>query len=255
MRNGFIRWGGLLLAATLAVCLAAGDARARGPVFEVAAYLLPPSSRLDESGNLSGGIVEVVGRVLSDMGYTPKFRVLPFRRCLEAMRDGTAAMMLPCVVSIERQAFMRFSDPVEYMHTVLWKVGPDPAGCWETLEDLAGLRIGVIEGYYYGPRWQETLAAGTFRVEGSIGRDPNRANFRMLVEGRVDMVVCDRRLGLFLQKEEAPLFDDVTPCPGEVGESSALCAPVSLRYFKDHGMSPDEFLGRFNALLKGRPAP
>ena len=250
MRNAFARIGRALLAATLAVCLAAGVARASGPVFEVAAYLLPPTSQVDEDGRLHGEVVEKIGRILKDMGYTPKFRILPFRRCLEAMRDGTVPMMLPCVVSIERQGFMRFSDPVEYMHTVLWKKGTDPARCWETLDDLAGMRIGVIKGYYYGSKWQDALAAGTFRVEGSIGKEPNKANFRMLQEGRVDMVVCDRRLGLYLQKLNAPLFDDMVACPGEIGTGTALCTPVSLKYFKDRGFSPDEFLGRFNARLK-----
>jgi polar amino acid transport system substrate-binding protein len=247
--------GAALLAAVLAVGLAAGTARARGPIFEVAAYLLPPSSHLDEDGNLRGETVERIGRLLDDMGYTPKFRVLPFRRCLEAMRDGVVPMMLPCVVSIERQAFMRFSDPVEYMRTVLWKKGSDPTGCWEALDDLAGLRIGVIEGYYYGTRWQEALAAGTFRVVGSIGREPNRTNFRMLHEGRVDMVVCDRRLGLFLQERNVPQFDDMIPCPGEIDERTPLCTPISLKYFKDRGFSPEEFLSRFNDQLKKHPAP
>jgi polar amino acid transport system substrate-binding protein len=252
VKNGFARLGGMVLAAALAVCLAVGSVRAGGPVFEVAAYLLPPASRLDEAGDLHGETVELVGGILSDMGYTPRFRVLPFRRCLEAMRDGTVAMMLPCVVSIERQAYMRFSNPVAYMHTVLWKMGADPAGCWQTLDDLAGLRIGVIEGYYYGPEWQEALAAGTFRVEAGFGRDPNRANFRMLKEGRVDMVLCDRRLGLHLQKEYAPLFDAMVPCPGEIGAPTPLRAPVSLKYFKGRGLSPDGFLARFNALLRER---
>jgi polar amino acid transport system substrate-binding protein len=255
VRNGFVRFGGALVAAVLGVCLAAGIAWAGGPVFEVAAYLLPPTSQMDEDGVLRGAAVEEIGRILTDMGYTPKFRVLPFRRCLEAMRDGTVPMMLPCVVSIERQAFMRFSDPVEYMHTVLWKKSSDPAECWKTLSDLAGLRIGVVEGYYYGPKWQEARATGTFRVEGSIGREPNRANFRMLQEGRLDMVVCDLRLGLHLQEENAPLFDDMVPCPGEIGTSTALCAPVSLKYFKDRGFSPEEFLGRFNAELKKLRVP
>jgi len=246
---------GVVCAAALAVCLAAGTVRAKGPVFEVAAYLLPPASGLDGDGNLHGETVEAVGRVLSAMGYTPKFRVLPFRRCLEAMRDGTSPMMLPCVVSIERQAFMRFSDPVDFMHTVLWKKGAGRADCWKNLSDLAGLRIGVIEGYYYGPKWQEALAAGTFRVEGSIGRAPNRSNFRMLVEGRVDMAVCDLRLGQFLKKKHAPLFDDIIPCPGEIGSSTPLRSPISLKYFKQHGVSPDKFLRRFNAELKKQRVP
>ncbi|MEZ7196652.1 substrate-binding periplasmic protein [Pseudodesulfovibrio karagichevae] len=255
MRNGITRLGGLLLAAALAVCLAAGDARAGGSVCEVAAYLLPPSSYQDENGVLRGETVDSFTRVLTAMGYTPRFKVLPFRRCLDAMREGTVAMMLPCVVNVERQAFMRFSDPVEYMHTVLWKKGRDTAGCWKNLDDLAGLRIGVLGGYYYGPKWQEALATGTFRVENSIGRTPTRSNFRKLQEGRVDMVATDLRLGLYLQKQDAPLFDDLVACPGQIGDSTPLCAPVSLKYFKDHGLSPEEFLGRFNAQLRKHPAP
>jgi len=255
VRNRFAGYCGALLAAVLFICLSAGMVRAKGPVFDVAAYLLPPTSRLAEDGVLHGDTVEEMGRVLTAMGYTPKFRVLPFRRCLEAMRNGDVPMMLPCVVNIERQSFMRFSDPVEYMRTVLWKRRTAPDGCWKTLDDLAGLRIGVIDGYYYGAKWQEALAAGTFRVEGSIGRDPNRANFRMLREDRVDMVVCDRRVGLFLQKENAPLFDDIIPCPGEIGSSTPLRSPISLKYFKQHGVSPDKFLRRFNAELKKQRVP
>ncbi|WP_319583369.1 transporter substrate-binding domain-containing protein [uncultured Pseudodesulfovibrio sp.] len=250
MKKRFERLRGALIGACLAVCLFAGVAGAQGPVFEVAAYLLPPVSYQDEDGVLHGKNVDMIARILSAMGYTPRFKVMPIRRCLEAMRDGAVPMMLPCVVSIERQAFMRFSDPVDYMQTVLWKKGADPAGCWKTLDDLAGLRIGVIGGYYYGTKWQEALAAGTFRVEGSIGRTPNRTNFLKLQEGRVDMVVCDLRLGRFLQKSNAPLFDNMVPCPGEIGESTPLCAPVSIKYFKERGLSPDEFLDRFNARLK-----
>lgn len=255
MRISFARIGGLLSALALSVCLAAGTARAGGPVFEVGAYLLPPMSLLDKAGDLRGEGVEEIGRILSAMGYTPQFRVLPLRRCLEALRDGTLPMMLPCVVTIERQGYMRFSDPMERMHTVLWKKGRDTSGCWETLEDLAGLRIGVVDGYYYGPKWQEAVAAGRFRVEGNMDRNPNRANFRMLQEGRVDMVACDRRLGQFLKDEHAPLFDDVIACPGVVGPGTPLCVPVSLRYFRNHGLSPDEFLGRFNSLLRESRTP
>ena len=146
MEKGITRILGVMCAAALAVCLAAGSVRAKGPVFEVAAYLLPPMSGLDKGGNLRGETVDVIGRVLSAMGYTPKFKVLPFRRCLAAMRDGAVPLMLPCAVNIERQAFMRFSDPVDFMHTTLWKKGAGESGCWETLGDLAGRRIGVIEG-------------------------------------------------------------------------------------------------------------
>lgn len=250
MRILFARIGGLLSAMALIICLFGGTARAAGPVFEVATYLLPPMSRLDQGGEPGGTAVEKLGRILSAMGYTPKFHILPFRRCLEAMRTGAMPLMLPCVVDIERQRFMRFSDPMEYMRTVLWKLRTNTRPCWKSLDDLAGLRIGVIDGYRYGPEWQEAVAAGRFQLEGNIGRNPNRANFRMLLEGRLDMVVCDRRLGEYLKKENAPLFDNVVACPGTIGEDTPLCVPVSLLYFKNHGLSPEEFLARFNVLLK-----
>ena len=77
----------------------------------------------------------------------------------------------------------------------------------------------------------------------------------MLVEGRVDMAVCDRGHGLFLKKKYAPLFDDIHLCPGEIGPATPLRTPVSLRYFKNHGLSPEEFLDRFNSRLKELRAP
>lgn len=244
-----------LLAAALAVCLAAGAAPARGPVLEVGAYLLPPMSELDDSGELLGRSVDGIARALAAMGYEPRFTVLPFKRCLAGMREGTLALMLPCVVTDERRTYMRFSEPVDYMHTVIWKRGAATADCWKTLDDLKGLRIGAIQGYHYGPKWQQALIAGVFEVESTTGRDPNRTNFLMLLEGRIDMFVCDRSIGEYLKKENAPRFDDVYPCPGEVGERIPLSVPVSLRYFREHGMSPEEFLARFDKLFTGRVAP
>ncbi|EGB14809.1 hypothetical protein DND132_1602 [Pseudodesulfovibrio mercurii] len=255
MRKRPTKWAAALSAAVLVVCLTAGFARARGPVLEVGAYLLPPLAELDESGVLRGRSVDGIARVLAAMGYEPRFTVLPFKRCLAGMREGSLALMLPCVSTDERRVYMRFSEPVDYMHTVLWKRGTAPADCWQTLDDLKGLRIGTIQGYYYGPKWQEALAAGTFVVESAMGRDPNRGNFLMLIEDRIDMFVCDRRIGEYLKKENSPRFDDVHACPGEVGERIPLCVPVSLRYFREHDLSPETFLARFNGLLAGFAAP
>jgi len=206
--------------------------------------------------------VETVKKVLAAMGYTPRIVPMPFKRCLANMQDGNMPIMLPCAASEERLTYMRYSDPVYHITTVLWKKGRDMADCWRDYDDLAGLRIGVGLGYSYGAKWDEAVASGTFSLDFSGGKSPELTHFQMAAAGRVDMFISDLSVGLFLKKQYAPKFDDIYPCPKRIGEDRPFGAPISLKYFKDHGLSPDAFLDRFNSVLRevsprrgGRPGP
>ena len=240
---------GRLLAASL-LCLTASAAGAAPRAFIVGAYILPPLSYLDEAGELRGESVDLVRRALAALDYEPEFRVLPMKRCLVGMADGDISMMLPVVVTPERSTYMRFSDPVLSLRSVLWKRGAGPSGCWETFADLAGKRIGTTLGYYYGPDWQQALAEGLFTVAEVSGRSPDRTLFLLLVEGRLDMLLCDLTIGRRLKERNSPLFDDVFPCPKLVGRAIPLSVPISQAYFKRHGMDGESFMDDFNAALK-----
>jgi len=62
---------------------------------------------------------------------------------------------------------------------------------YETPADLVGKRIGIVEGYDYGPEFENT--AGIRKLYSSN----NTINFRRLLIGRVDAIVGDKQVLLF----------------------------------------------------------
>ena len=250
MPVGTLRGARAAVLAVVMVLLCTLPVRAQGPVLEVAAWIFPPFAHLDASGEFQGQSVETVKKVLTIMGYTPKMVAMPFKRCLANMQDGHMPIMLPCATSEERRTYMQYSDPVYHITTVLWKRGGDLEDCWRDYDDLAGLRIGVGLGYSYGAKWDEAAASGKFVLDFSGGKSPELTHFQMAAVGRIDMFISDLSVGLFLKNRHTPEFDDIYPCPKRIGEDRPFGAPISRKYFEDHGLSPDAFLDRFNAALK-----
>ncbi|MCJ2164852.1 transporter substrate-binding domain-containing protein [Pseudodesulfovibrio sp. S3-i] len=236
--------------AVIAVWLFVVPARAQGQVLEVAAWSHPPYAYVGDSGKWQGQAVEAVEKVLVSMGYAPRFVALPFKRCLASMRHGDLSIMLPCAISEERSRYMQFSDPVYRISTVLWKKGSNMENCWQDYDDLAGLRIGVGLGYSYGANWDEAVATGIFVLEFAVGKSPILNHFQMAAEGRIDMFISDLKVGYYLKAKHAPRFDDIYPCPKKIGKDRAFGTPISRKYFENHGLSPDAFIDRFNAILK-----
>lgn len=250
VRSTVLRAGVFLV--ILAVCLLAETpVTAGGPDFEVALWGFPPYGYVDDEGMEQGEAVDAMRRVLMAMGYTPRFKPMPFKRCLSFMHEGRMPMMLPCAVDADRLTYMRYSDPIYHITTVLWKKGADLSGCWQDYPDLAGLKIGVGLGYSYGKTWDEVAAEGNFILDVASGKSPETTHFQMATEGRIDYFISDLGVGRFIKEQNAPRFDDIHPCPKIIGEARPFGAPVSRKYFEDRGLSPDEFLSRFNVILKG----
>lgn len=225
-------------------------ARAQESGFEVAVWVFPPFAYVDDDGRIQGRAVEAVRETLFAMGYTPNLVVMPFKRCLASMREGAMPMMLPCATSKERREYMAFSDPVYHITTVLWKKGGDRSKCWQDFSDLAGLRIGVGQGYSYGTKWDEAVATDAFSLDYARGASAELTHFRMAADDRIDMFISDLNVGLFIKERHAPAFDNITPCPKRIGENRPFGVPVSRKYFEDRGMSADAFLSRFNTALE-----
>lgn len=239
----------LLLIPAVLVTLMLTPATAREPI-EVGAYLYPPASYIDHDGKLSGVTVTLMDATLRQMGYNPKFRVMPFKRCLEFMREGMIPIMLPCVINDERLEYMRYSIDMYYIDSVLWKRGTDHKNCWQKFEDLRGLSIGATIGYAYGPEWDKAVDSGIFSVDYVGGQSPELTHFNKLLADRYDMFICERQLGDFIKEQNSPVFNNLSPCPKSVGPVRSFNAPISRKYFESFDLDPDDFLERFNATFK-----
>lgn len=144
----------------------------------------PPYSALSD-GEIRGISVDVAREAARRAGLTAKFQELPWNRCLEMVRQGLMDAVLDAA---PREEFVTVSTSVSSYTNTLWV----RAGSGLTRMDfseLAGLRMGLVDGYWY----PEDLMAKITGAGMIIDRSVDEATaIRKLAFGRVDAIVADR---------------------------------------------------------------
>jgi polar amino acid transport system substrate-binding protein len=166
----------------------------------VAAALLPAAARADiwtvtsednfppynfwMKGKRAGVDVAVADAILAQAGASALHRGLSWEEVLRSLDKNRTDLGFQLVAAPERFKEYHMVGPFRTGTTVL--VGrADFAGKFETLDDLRGLRIGVVSGFNYTPEFDE--AKGFERVFAST----NLTSFRRLMLGTVDLIAGD----------------------------------------------------------------
>jgi len=147
----------------------------------------------EENGQPSGLDYEISAEVLRRLGVEVEWQFLPWKRCLLAFEQGQADGILDIFRIPEREAQMLFvEEPLSEVEFVLFHARSRPYP-YRSLEDLRDLVIGTSPGYWYNDQ--------AFRDSRLFSREEapsHEANLGKLVRQRVDLVVNDRRAGLYL---------------------------------------------------------
>ncbi|XLX40850.1 substrate-binding periplasmic protein [Ectopseudomonas mendocina] len=147
----------------------------------------------EENGQAAGLDYEITREVLRRLGIEFDLQFLPWKRCLLALEQGLADGILDIFHLPEREASMRFvEEPLSDVEFVLFHARNRPYP-YERLEDLRDLVVGISPGYWY--------ANESFRTSTLFSREEaptHEANLGKLTRHRVDLVVSDRRAGLYL---------------------------------------------------------
>lgn len=149
----------------------------------------------EKDGQPTGLDYEITREVLQRLGFELELQILPWKRCLLAMEQGHADGILDIFHNAQREASMQFvAEPLSEVELVLFFAHSHPH-LYQRPEDLQGLTIGVSPGYWYSDE--------TFRTSMLFQREEagsHEANLGKLIRHRIDLVVNDRRAGLFLAK-------------------------------------------------------
>lgn len=135
---------------------------------------------------LTGFTVELLRRIASRHGLQLQIDLLPWKRCLEAVRTGESLLLLNAIRTAERERDYWLSTPIyETRLLYVWSKRQRPDGlALRTQAELATLRIGAVQGYSYS---QLDLIP-----EASLVRAPNyRSLLQMLHLGRVDVALVN----------------------------------------------------------------
>ncbi|ATH83991.1 amino acid ABC transporter substrate-binding protein [Ectopseudomonas mendocina] len=180
----------------IAILLLCGLAfAARGETLRVVTEAWPPYV-FEENGQPAGLDYEISREVLHRLGIDLDLQFMPWKRCLLALEQGHADGILDIFHLPEREASMLFvEEPLSEVEFVLFHARNRPYP-YERLDDLRDLVIGISPGYWYNNE--------AFRNSTLFSREEaptHEANLGKLVRHRVDLVVNDRRAGLFLSAQ------------------------------------------------------
>lgn len=154
----------------------------------------PPYVYTDE-GKLQGISYDALVAILDEMGVDYQFEMMSWSRALKLIDNGQAFAAFPFAVSEERLKKYYFSDAY---HTIpdksdfFYAYGAnDSYQTMTSLEDLYGLKVGCIYGYYY----LETLESLDLELEFSVSE---KECLEKLKDGRIDVAIFDPLVAEFM---------------------------------------------------------
>ncbi|MEH8225547.1 substrate-binding periplasmic protein [Aeromonas veronii] len=114
----------------------------------------PPFSQINNRGELDGMDVSLTRQILTQAGFAPKFRELPWARALHLVEHDQLDVAMAALPLPERQSYARFSTPYRQSAYVLLSNDPIPGhqDRWAQLDNLPalcnekGLKIGKLRG-------------------------------------------------------------------------------------------------------------
>ena len=153
-----------------------------------------PPYIFERDGSPAGIDYDIFSAIFPSLGYDFRIEFLPWEECIRLVQELKADAVFSLNRTPEREEYLQF--PSEYnseSESVLFK-RRDAQHSFAGYEDLAGLRIGVIEGYSY---------SGGFMEESGFERVPAKSdetNLKRLADGSIDLCICDKFAGVYLAR-------------------------------------------------------
>lgn len=158
---------------------------------EYVPYIICDSS----TGTVSGIDIEILKEIYSRKGYKIVFEITPWNTAMRMVKEGVVDLIPNIAKTPERSAFMSFSQSYRNQETFNF-YGLKGKKMIRTLDDLKGMRVGVLEGYSY---------FGAFDQLKTIQRDESVSELVMiekLMKGQIDVFIIDQYTGHYLIKEK-----------------------------------------------------
>jgi polar amino acid transport system substrate-binding protein len=174
-------WLGALIVLGCGAMPAAAQDAIRFATLEWPPYV---SSHLPESGMTA----KILRDVAKERGSDARFAFLPWVRAMRyAQEDPSYAGYFPAYWTEERAKTCSFSDPIGISEVGFVQRKEAPVA-WEKLTDLAGQRIGVVNGYANGAEFDALVKQGVLTTEGAT---EDLDNLRKVAVGHLPLAVID----------------------------------------------------------------
>lgn len=245
------RWAWLLGVSWIAGAVCAPGARAQtapapGPIGQSLLALADPwcPYNCQPDSDHPGYVVEMLREVFSPPTWRLSYRIVPWDRALQEVREGQAAMALVMTREQARQhGLLVGREPIGEAADCLYVAASNPLR-FSQASDLDALgQVAVVSGYTYEQAFGAWLSrpGNRSKVVFTRGANPAEVNARNLARGRVDGVI-ETAAVMQMQLQQLQLKDRIReagcqrPSPMYVGFSPRLPQAAQLVELFDQGM-------------------
>lgn len=199
----------------------------------------------------NGFVATLVNEAFAASGYAVEFSFQPWVRAKATAKEGKADGCVPEYYLQEDLADFFISDPFPGGPLGFMKRKTDKV-TFAKLEDLKGLKIGVVRGYVNTEEFDKADYLSKEEANDDI------TNLRKLLAGRLDLVVIDKFVGLYLMQQMLPESADkvefVVPSLEEktlhvLISKKTADAEAKMKAFND-GLKTVKDSGKLDALMK-----
>ncbi len=166
------------------------NAEAKKIVFVVDDY--PPYHYSDANNNVVGRALAVAQKVADNANLDVTFKVLPWEECLSRVKNGSADGILTIFKTKEREKFLYFpSFGIDEGQFVVFTSPSYKGKKIIQINDLKGLRVGLIKGYAYP---NEVIS---YNKCDKIEKTTQKELMKLLAEEKIDAMIGDIKVGRF----------------------------------------------------------
>ncbi|MFY2507576.1 transporter substrate-binding domain-containing protein [Vibrio pectenicida] len=131
-----------------------------------------------------GVSVEILTEALKSQGYEVDFKIMPWTRALNEVKDGRIDLLVATWFTKERTSFLNYSEP--YLENSLKFIKrKGDAFEYNGMDSLSGKTIGIIRNYGYG---DDFLGASNFKKPEA---NDLVSNAKKLIAKRIDLTLED----------------------------------------------------------------
>lgn len=159
--------------------------------FDLLPLSSPPLEYKATNGQAEGVAVDIVRKIMGNLGHKVDVSVYPWARALEMVKVGEADAIFTAYKTPERETFSYYSNNVSIPQVISFYVVPDSPVTFDgDLAKLKGRKIGVVSTISYGKIFDDMCD------QLNIDRTDNlELNFKKLEIGRLDMLVSNIYVG------------------------------------------------------------
>lgn len=244
----------LIIGISLFVCLTASGLKAQAAQkITIAALNAPPYITRNETGDVSGILVDFLQKTLPDAGLEPEFVVEVWSRAYADVKLGKLDALIPTIETPEREKDLLFvKRPLATLDMVLIGRSDRTYRYDGTMSSLSGYYIGRVNGARVELNFDKAAADGLFDLE-------DRNSFDLLAlsvaNDRLDLFAGDRLMGVWGARAKGVWnsLQILSPPLGQVPVHLALSrkSPVAERFEKiSYAMRKGKSSGIFDRIVQ-----